>query len=78
MGHIISTEGLKPDPVKIEAILEMKSPNNVQALQQFLGMVTYLGKFIADLSDKTKPLRKLLETQTVWTWTEIEQNVLKS
>ncbi len=56
MGHILSADGLKPDPAKIEAINRMKAPSNKQELMQFLGMVTYLAKFIKNLSSYNGPI----------------------
>ena len=37
----------------------MKTPKNVKELQQFLGLVNYLGKFCKDLSEETHLLRQL-------------------
>ena len=51
LGHLISADGIKPDPRKTEAIMNMPDPTNVKELQRFLGMITYLGKFIPQLSD---------------------------
>ena len=42
MGHLLTSEGLKLDPEKIEAILQRPEPEDVTALRRFLGMVTYL------------------------------------
>ena len=61
LGHIISAEGVKPDPRKVEAITNMPIPTNKTELQRFLGMVNYLGKFIPRLSDETASLRELLK-----------------
>ncbi|KAK7584247.1 hypothetical protein V9T40_008790 [Parthenolecanium corni] len=74
LGHIFSNKGLCPDPTKIDGILALKTPSTVAELQRFLGSVTYLGKFIENLSELTEPLRKLLKKDVVWEWTE-EQNV---
>ena len=41
-GHRLTPEGLKPDPEKIKAIVEMKAPQSIQTLQSFNGMVNYL------------------------------------
>ena len=41
-GHQLTPEGLKPDPEKIKAIVEMKAPQSIQTLQSFNGMVSYL------------------------------------
>ena len=72
-GHILTPDGLKPDPAKIKAINEMPPPKDKQELQTFLGMVTYLSKFSPNLSDATKPLRDLLKSDVEFTWDE-QQN----
>ena len=41
-GHRLTPEGLKPDPQKVKAIVDMKLLESVQALQSFSGMVNYL------------------------------------
>ena len=66
LGHVTSDEGIKPCPEKIQAILDMPLPQCKADLQRFLGMVTYLGKFIPNLSTITAPLRKLLEKDVLW------------
>ena len=59
LGHVVSADGVKPDPKKVEAITEHPMPKNKTELQRFLGMVTYLGKFIPKLSQETAPLHEL-------------------
>ena len=49
--HVLSKGGLKPDPKKVQAITEMKKPQNKEELQELLGMVTYVAKFL-HLSDR--------------------------
>ncbi len=68
VGHNITSEGLKADPSKIKAISEMPDPKDVPALQRFLGMVNYLGKYIPKFSDVAAPLRKLTHKETAWCW----------
>ena len=63
LGRIISSEGVKVDPAKIEAITKMPLPNSVNELQRFLGMITYLGKFILNLAEVTSLLRTLLKKE---------------
>ena len=63
LGHIVSSEDVKVDPAKIEAITNMPLPNSVNELQRFLGMITYLGKFIPNLSEVTSPFRTLLKKE---------------
>ena len=55
------TDGMKPDPKKTQAITDMAALTNKEDLQRFLGMLTYLAKFIPNLSQVSAPLRSLLE-----------------
>ena len=73
MGHKITSEGLKPDPEKVQAILQMPTPKDKKDLQRFLGMVQYLAKFISHLSEMACPLRELLKQENEWCWYEQHQ-----
>ena len=56
----------------------MPFPANKEDLQRFLGMLTYLSKFIPHFSQIASPLRQLLEKDTAWQWHhEHEQSLLK-
>ena len=68
MGHPLTSQGLMPDPEKIQAILQMPEPEDVTALKRFLGMVTYLAKFIPHLSEMTEPLRRLEDKNVEFQW----------
>ena len=68
MGHIVSSEGLRPCPNKIAAIQNMPSPSDKSALMRFLGMVKYLAQFIPGESMLTAPLRQLLKKDAPWQW----------
>ena len=46
LGHIFTKNGTKVDPKKVSAVKNMPNPTNRKELQRFLGMVTYLSKYI--------------------------------
>ncbi|UYV65312.1 hypothetical protein LAZ67_3003920 [Cordylochernes scorpioides] len=71
LGHIVSTEGIRPLESKVKAILDMPRPQDKKALQRFLGMVTYLAKFLPNLSDKTANMRLLLRKNELWVWNDL-------
>ena len=58
-GHRLTPEGLKPDPEKIKAIVDMKPLQSIQSLQSFNGMVNYLRRFSPVLTELSEPLRRL-------------------
>lgn len=68
MGHIISKDGLKPDPDKIKAVEEMPRPTNKKELLTLLGFVNYLAKFLPKLSEVTQPLRDLTRKEAQFIW----------
>ena len=73
MGHKITSEGLKPDPEKVQAILQMPTSKDKKDLQRFLGMVQYLAKFVSYLSEMACLLRELLKQENEWCWYEQHQ-----
>ena len=76
IGHSLTPDGLKPDPNKVKAILEMPTPTEKQSLQRLLGMITYLAKFLPNLSNVTEPLRRLLDRDLAWHWNHVHENAL--
>lgn len=56
IGHVLTQYGVKPDPRKVEAVTRMQKPATKKEMQRYLGMITYLAKFIPNLSDVTAPL----------------------
>ena len=76
-GHILSDQGIKPDPKKISAISEMDVPKNRAELETYLGMVTYMTKFAPNLASVTNPLRELLKKDVEFEWNEPQENAFQ-
>lgn len=72
LGHLVTAEGLKPDPKKVEAVAKMELPKNVKELQRFIGMASYYRRFIKDFAKIARPLFQLLRNDTEF---KICQNV---
>lgn len=61
LGHVITPEGIKPNPKKIETILNFPIPKNPKEIKSFLGLVGYYRKFIKNFAKLTKPLTQCLK-----------------
>ena len=68
-GHVISEEGLRKSPDKVNAVLNAPKPENVQQLRSFLGLVNYYRSFLPNLSTVLGPLNELLQGDKTWIWT---------
>ena len=62
-GFILTNKGVKVQPEKIKAIVEMPQPESIEEVRTFLGMATYLSKHISNFSDITKDLREVIKTK---------------
>ncbi|XP_011859462.1 PREDICTED: uncharacterized protein K02A2.6-like [Vollenhovia emeryi] len=67
-GYIINSKGINKAPEKIEAIKEIRKPNNITELRSFLDMIHYYDRFIPKLSSTLQPLNKLLQKNVVFKW----------
>ncbi len=56
LGYILTREGIKPQPKKVQAILALNPPNNIEELRHFLGMVQYYWDMWARRSEMLAPL----------------------
>ena len=60
LGHIISANGIAPDPQKIEAVHNIQPSKNVTQLRLFLGLARYYRQFIQNFSSIARPLNHLM------------------
>ncbi|KAL5017541.1 hypothetical protein ScPMuIL_007130 [Solemya velum] len=68
VGHVIDASGIRPDPKKVEAIVNFQAPTNVPEVRRFMGMVNQLGRFTPNLAEHSKPIRDLLQKESSWIW----------
>ncbi|KAL7743610.1 hypothetical protein ACLKA6_019229 [Drosophila palustris] len=79
--HVLSDSGIEVDPEKALVISTFRDPANKEELRSFLGLVTYVGKFIPDLATRTDKLRELLKENHKFLWEDEQRrafNDLKS
>lgn len=74
LGHIISDEGVKPNPIKVAAIKSFPKPSCQKSIKSFLGLVGYYRKFIKDFAQVAKPLTLLLKNDVLFNWGIEQEN----
>ena len=66
--HLVSAEGLSPDPAKAQAMRDWKVPEFVTDILSFLGFAGYYRRFIPQFAKIAAPLTNLTRKNTPFTW----------
>ena len=61
LGHVITPEGVRPNPDKIKDILDWEIPRTTKQIKQFLGFTSYYRRFIRNYAMIARPLTKCLK-----------------
>lgn len=77
LGHCIDEHGIKPVEAKVKAITDLEPPSNVTGLRRVLGKIHYLGRYLPNLSEVTKPLNNLLKNDATWAWSAAQEEAFK-
>ncbi|XP_055590210.1 uncharacterized protein K02A2.6-like [Uranotaenia lowii] len=78
LGHTISSEGIRPSNRKVEALQRFRPPITAEEVRSFLGLVTYVGRFLPNLATITAPLRELTRSGIKFVWgTKQEESFMK-
>jgi hypothetical protein len=68
LGHIISKDGIKIDPSRIESIQKIDHPRNIKELQSFIGKINFLRRFIPNLEEILRNITNMLKKDTKIKW----------
>ena len=71
LGHIVSTDGIRPDPAKTEKIESYPRPTNATEVRRFLGLASYYRRFVSRFAAIAAPLHALTKKNAVFEWNEV-------
>ena len=66
LGFMVSQRGIEVNSEKVQAILELKPPRTVKAVQRLNGKVAALNKFVSKATDKCLPFFRILKKSFEW------------
>jgi hypothetical protein len=68
LGHVVSGDGIRPDPTKIEALRNMRPPRSLSELQSLMGFLNFLGRYIPQFATLAEPLRRIQTKRVIFAW----------
>jgi hypothetical protein len=68
LGHLISRQGVRPDPRKLQAVRDWPIPKDTTEVRQFLGFTNFYRKFVKDFSTIAAPLTDLTKSTVPFRW----------
>ena len=77
LGHLISVDGIRPLPNKLDSIKHMPVPKDTKEIKQFLGLTGYYRKFVPRFADISRPLTTLTKKDQKFKWTPACQKLFK-
>lgn len=69
LGHIVSKNGIQPDPRNVESVKNWPTPRTPTEVRAFLGLCSYYRKFIRGFAHHAAPLHALTEKNVPFQWT---------
>nr|GEW48384.1 hypothetical protein [Tanacetum cinerariifolium] len=78
LSHVIDSNGVHVDPVKVEAIRNWSAPTTPIEVRQFLGLAGYYQRFIEDFSLISKPLSTLTQKNKKYEWGMEEEEAFQT
>ncbi len=68
LGHVVSREGTRPDPSKIDAVVHFPVPKIVTDVRSFLGLTGYYRNYVQGYARLVVPLFELTRKEVAFVW----------
>ena len=69
LGHVVTPEGISPNPDKVRVVQEYPTPTNLKELRSFLGLANYYRRFVRGFSNIANRLNALTKKNVPFIWT---------
>lgn len=73
LGFKLSSEGWKVESEKYSAIQNFRTPITIAEVKSFLGLINFVERFIPQRADRTRKLRELAKSETLYWNEELEE-----
>lgn len=76
LGHLVTPEGIEPDPEKIKSVKMFKTPTTITEARSFIGLCNFFRRFIKGFADIARPIHDTITTKKPFSWTKNAQKAM--
>jgi hypothetical protein len=73
LGHIVSADGVSPDPAKVQVLSDWPRPTTVKGVRSFLGLANFFRRYVHNHTRNCRRLHRLTKDGVPWEWGDAEQ-----
>ncbi|XP_056157718.1 uncharacterized protein LOC130132152 [Lampris incognitus] len=73
LGHVVSGDGVSPNPELVKSVNDWRTPRNLTELQAFLGLCNYYRRFVRGFAHLCSPLYELQKKGEEFKWGDTQQ-----
>ena len=70
LGHIVSADGVKPNPTNIAKVVDWPRPKTAKQIRQFVALGSYYHRFVKDFATMVRPMVELTKKGRKFIWSE--------
>eukprot|EP00921_Rhytidocystis_pertsovi_P018938 GHVQ01030002.1.p1 GENE.GHVQ01030002.1~~GHVQ01030002.1.p1 ORF type:complete len:100 (+),score=6.97 GHVQ01030002.1:756-1055(+) len=78
LGHRVSIRGIEASTHKVEALVQAQTPKDKAELRSFLGLESYLRRFVPYFAEIAFPLTELTRKSVTFNWEDSQQRAFVS
>eukprot|EP00253_Pinus_taeda_P020385 PITA_20385 len=73
LGFVVSKDGIRLDPCKVQAIIDLPPPSNLLQIQKLQGKANFLRRLIPNYAELAKGYTRLLKKELPFIWDQVAQ-----
>lgn len=77
LGHIVSADGLRKNPEKVRALVQMPAPCDKEGVKRLQGFLSWVVTFVPNFSTLFEPISRVMKSNVEFVWGHEQQKAFE-